>query len=220
LWWTKWHWGRYFSEFCGFSLQCHSTVFLHTCILPGGWTICPLVAAVQRRSLTLSKSTIYNFWCPGSICWIDEMSSLSTFHSNILNTFSSEFPHNCMFVCIYSWSDSVWCQSESLLETLCYAYHFKNVIVCFMDFHLCCDTRKPLLLLGLYIKATSAICVWSRNRRDRQSWNIVAWLHCRFYNIVKIESPGISHGEETSVLNLKQILSWSDGAWRWPLTPI
>jgi hypothetical protein len=35
-----------------------STVFLHTHISSGGWTICPLLAAVQRRRLTSSK--IYN----------------------------------------------------------------------------------------------------------------------------------------------------------------
>jgi hypothetical protein len=42
-----------------FPCQYHSTVVLHTHISSGGWTICPLVAAVQRRSLTPSKSTSY-----------------------------------------------------------------------------------------------------------------------------------------------------------------
>jgi hypothetical protein len=35
-----------------FPCQYNSTVVLHTHILSVGWTICPLVAAVQRRSLT------------------------------------------------------------------------------------------------------------------------------------------------------------------------
>jgi hypothetical protein len=39
-----------------FPCQYHSTVVLHTHISSGWWTICLLVAAVQRRSLTPSKS--------------------------------------------------------------------------------------------------------------------------------------------------------------------
>jgi hypothetical protein len=42
-----------------FPCQYHSTVVLHTPISYGGWTICPLVAEVQRRSLIPPKSTIY-----------------------------------------------------------------------------------------------------------------------------------------------------------------
>jgi hypothetical protein len=38
-----------------FPCQYHSTVFLHTHISSGGWTVCPLAAAVQRRSLAPSK---------------------------------------------------------------------------------------------------------------------------------------------------------------------
>jgi hypothetical protein len=57
LWWTKWHWDRFFSEFFGSTRQYHYTAVLHTHISSGGWT-CPLVEAVQRRSLTPSKSTI------------------------------------------------------------------------------------------------------------------------------------------------------------------
>jgi hypothetical protein len=39
-----------------FPCQYHSTVVLHTHISSGGWTLCPLVAAVQMRSLTPPKS--------------------------------------------------------------------------------------------------------------------------------------------------------------------
>jgi hypothetical protein len=39
-----------------FPCQYHPTVVLHTHISSGGWTICPLVAAVQRHSLIPSKS--------------------------------------------------------------------------------------------------------------------------------------------------------------------
>jgi hypothetical protein len=34
--------------------QYHSTIVLHTHISSGGWTVCPLVVAVQRHSLTPS----------------------------------------------------------------------------------------------------------------------------------------------------------------------
>jgi hypothetical protein len=41
-----------------FSCHYHSTVALHTHIPPGGWTIDPLVAEVQRRRLTpLTRTT-------------------------------------------------------------------------------------------------------------------------------------------------------------------
>jgi hypothetical protein len=46
-----------------FSCQYHSTVVLHTHVSSGGWTVCLLVAAVQRRSLTSSKSTNYSTSC-------------------------------------------------------------------------------------------------------------------------------------------------------------
>jgi hypothetical protein len=42
-----------------FPCQYHSTVVFHTHLSSGGWTICALVAAVQRRSLTPSQSTFY-----------------------------------------------------------------------------------------------------------------------------------------------------------------
>jgi hypothetical protein len=51
----------------GFSCQYHSTVALQL-ISSGGWGICPLVTAIQRRSLTPSKSinqkysTSHIFW--------------------------------------------------------------------------------------------------------------------------------------------------------------
>jgi hypothetical protein len=56
LWWTKWHWDTFLSEFFGSFCQYHSTIFLHTHVSSRGWTICPLVAAVQRCSLTSSKN--------------------------------------------------------------------------------------------------------------------------------------------------------------------
>jgi hypothetical protein len=59
LWWTKWHQDRFFSKFFPFPCQYHSTIILHTHISSGGWTTCPLGAAVQRHSLTPSKSTIF-----------------------------------------------------------------------------------------------------------------------------------------------------------------
>jgi hypothetical protein len=37
-----------------FPCQYHSAVVLHTHVSYGGWTICPVVAAVQRRNLTPS----------------------------------------------------------------------------------------------------------------------------------------------------------------------
>jgi hypothetical protein len=36
-----------------FPCQCHSTVALHSRVSSGGWTIGPLVAAVQRPSLPI-----------------------------------------------------------------------------------------------------------------------------------------------------------------------
>jgi hypothetical protein len=35
LWWTKWHWDRFFFEFFGFPCQYYSTVALHTQITWG-----------------------------------------------------------------------------------------------------------------------------------------------------------------------------------------
>jgi hypothetical protein len=54
LWWTKCHKDRLFSEFFHFLCQYHCTVALHIHMSSGGWTIDPLVAAVQRRSLNPS----------------------------------------------------------------------------------------------------------------------------------------------------------------------
>jgi hypothetical protein len=48
LWWTKWHWGMFFSEFFSFPCQYHSTVALHYHISSTG----PLEIAVQSHSLT------------------------------------------------------------------------------------------------------------------------------------------------------------------------
>jgi hypothetical protein len=52
LFWTKWHWNRFLSEFFGIPLSTLFPVALHTHISPGGWTIFPLVTAVHRHSLT------------------------------------------------------------------------------------------------------------------------------------------------------------------------
>jgi hypothetical protein len=52
LWWTKWHWDRFLSEFLGFPCQYHSTVAYHTHTSSGGRTIDPLVTAVQRHCVT------------------------------------------------------------------------------------------------------------------------------------------------------------------------
>jgi hypothetical protein len=38
LWWTKWQWDGFFSEFFGFPCQYHSTVALHT-HLPARWLL-------------------------------------------------------------------------------------------------------------------------------------------------------------------------------------
>jgi hypothetical protein len=50
LWWTKWHWNIFSSEFCGFSLS----VSFHRSSPRSyiwGTTIGPIEAEVQRRSL-------------------------------------------------------------------------------------------------------------------------------------------------------------------------
>jgi hypothetical protein len=49
LWWTKWHWDRFFSEFFGFPLSIHnSTVDLQTHII---WGMRNMLA--QRQASTL-----------------------------------------------------------------------------------------------------------------------------------------------------------------------
>jgi hypothetical protein len=35
LWWTKWHWDKFFSKFFSFPCQCYSTMALHTHIIWG-----------------------------------------------------------------------------------------------------------------------------------------------------------------------------------------
>jgi hypothetical protein len=58
LWWTKWHWDRFYSEFFSFplsvSFHCGS---LHTHLLSGERTLGPLEARVQRHILTWSTWT-------------------------------------------------------------------------------------------------------------------------------------------------------------------
>jgi hypothetical protein len=56
LWWAKWYWDRFFSEFFSFPLSYCSTVALHIHI-SGGWIKYPFMAAVQRHSLTPSTWT-------------------------------------------------------------------------------------------------------------------------------------------------------------------
>jgi hypothetical protein len=49
LWWTKWHWDRFFSEFFGFPLWIyHSTVTLQTHII---WGMCNMLAKRQASML-------------------------------------------------------------------------------------------------------------------------------------------------------------------------
>jgi hypothetical protein len=50
LWWAKWHWDSFFSEFFDFppSVSFHRAVRTH---ISGGWIV-PLVSAVQRHCLT------------------------------------------------------------------------------------------------------------------------------------------------------------------------
>jgi hypothetical protein len=49
LWWTKWHWDRFFSEFFGFSLSIyHSTVVLQTHII---WGMPNMLAKKQASML-------------------------------------------------------------------------------------------------------------------------------------------------------------------------
>jgi hypothetical protein len=51
LWWTKWHWDRFFSEFFSFPLSVyHSTVDHHTHISRGARTTGTLMGTVQRHS--------------------------------------------------------------------------------------------------------------------------------------------------------------------------
>jgi hypothetical protein len=61
LWWTKWHWDRFLVRVLKFfPCRYNSTVALCTHTSPGGWTICPLMAAVQRHGLTPSTGTIWS----------------------------------------------------------------------------------------------------------------------------------------------------------------
>jgi hypothetical protein len=46
LWWKKWHWYKFYSEFFGFPCQYHSIMALHSHV-SGGWAIGPLEAEVQ-----------------------------------------------------------------------------------------------------------------------------------------------------------------------------
>jgi hypothetical protein len=80
----------------------------------------------------------------------------TTFQSYMLNNhFSQTFWNNCTFTLEVPMSDV----KIEFLQEIYYAYHFKNISVCFT----------------LYIK-TSASCLWSRNRA-RHSWNNVAWMN-------------------------------------------
>jgi hypothetical protein len=61
LWRTKRHWDRFLSEFLVLPCQHYSTAYFHTLtgLSSAGWTIGPLVAAVQRHSLNPSTLTTY-----------------------------------------------------------------------------------------------------------------------------------------------------------------
>jgi hypothetical protein len=50
--------GQDFSDFFGFTCQCHSTVPLHTLVSPAGWTIGPLVAQVRRQSQPINMKNM------------------------------------------------------------------------------------------------------------------------------------------------------------------
>jgi hypothetical protein len=65
LWSTNWHRDRFFFEFFRFPMQYHSTVALHTHISSVGWTIGPLVIAVQRQSHLTDISNKKDVW------WMD-----------------------------------------------------------------------------------------------------------------------------------------------------
>jgi hypothetical protein len=57
LWWIKWHWDRFFSEFLGFILSVsfhHGSTYSY---ITWGIKIGPLVATVQRHILTSSTRT-------------------------------------------------------------------------------------------------------------------------------------------------------------------
>jgi hypothetical protein len=97
------------------------------------------------------------------------MSSFFTFHSYIFTTFNNQFSqmfwNNRMFVSTYSWSASEWRHNWIVIrKESCCAYHFKNISVCFMDLpFMLWHPKVTVMLLGLYIKTTSAICLWSHN---------------------------------------------------------
>jgi hypothetical protein len=73
LWWTEWHWDRFFLSSVVFPIRYHSTVALHTHISSGEWTIVMLVDEDQRHSLTPSTCAwsafgTINFRCLGGVC--------------------------------------------------------------------------------------------------------------------------------------------------------
>jgi hypothetical protein len=52
LWWTKWHWDRFFSKSFGFLLSIsflRCSIFIH--MSPGVWTKCPLGAKFRRDTV-------------------------------------------------------------------------------------------------------------------------------------------------------------------------
>jgi hypothetical protein len=58
LWWTKWHWDRFFSESFGFPLS----VSFHRCsmfthVSSGGWTKGPLAAQFSRDIVSPHRNT-------------------------------------------------------------------------------------------------------------------------------------------------------------------
>jgi hypothetical protein len=61
LWWSKWHWDRFFPRSSVLPSQFYSNMTFHTDISSGRWIIGSLVAAVERHCLTPLTWTITSF---------------------------------------------------------------------------------------------------------------------------------------------------------------
>jgi hypothetical protein len=67
MWWTTWHWDRYFLRVLRFSSVNIIPSWLHAHVSSERWTTGPVVAAVQRDSLTPSTRTTWKLWKPWKI---------------------------------------------------------------------------------------------------------------------------------------------------------